>query len=295
MEELKINLYEIKDKELFSTCMNLYLVKTNARKAMLIESMNFKSENRKKNLDFIFSLVLKYNLLAIVENYEFGRYLVANINNMVEYLNELKIKNSDVALGNILEFYCSDHDYGNKEKERISVNINGNFPNHGVTNLIAFVCEKEKTNTEELKGHVEKIVNKIRRVLKEEIFYQLNEEGGYGERVGMLRVWNIEYINKNIGSYSDDIFNEWCPDSILGKVFSEHIMTGDNSLQEFYYQLWHSNFLNIGKILMEKGYDGETVNNIICKIDKDFFRSLKLKDVNINRLNSFLMHRNKKL
>ena len=287
MEELKINLDEIRDKELFSTCINLYLVKTNARKATLIESMNFKAENRKKDLDFVFSLVLKYNLLAIVENYEFGRYLVTNINSMVEYLKELEINNPDVALGNILEFYCSDHDYGNMEKERITVNINGNFPTHGITNLMTFVCEKEKINIEELKKHADKIVKKFRSVLKQEIFYQINEQSSYGERVRMLQVWNIDYINKNIESYLDDIFNEWCPNSTLEKIFVEHIKKGDNSLQKFYYELWNSNFLKIGDKLMGKGYNGEAVNNIIYNLDKDFFRK-KSKDVNINELKKFI-------
>lgn len=283
MEELD----EIKDKELFGTCVNLYLVKTNARKAMLIESMNFKAESRKEDLDFVFSLVLKYNLLGLVEDREFGRYLITTVDNMVDYLNELKIKNPDILLGNILEFYCSDHDYGNKEKERISINISGKFPNHGITNLIAFICEKEKTNIKELEKHVDKITRKIQAVLKEEIFYQINEESTYSERVNMLQIWNLDYINKNMESYLDDISNEWCPNSILGKYFSEHIKTGNNSLQDFYYQLWRSNFLNIGSTLMGKGYDGETVNNIIYKMDRDFFQT-KLKDVNINKLKIFV-------
>lgn len=140
--------------------INIFLVFKGARDACLLESANCDD----CDMNEMIKLSVLNGLVAVLENEEYKRWLIAKPKIIQKYLSD-EYKD-DITLATLLNFKCVGHDYANDTIERIYYHIDVVCSNNGNYYLnLAEVCELSKIKKHELKKFVIKKVKKLKKVL----------------------------------------------------------------------------------------------------------------------------------
>jgi hypothetical protein len=188
--------------KLFSIFINILLVYTNARLATLIEWNDFEPDERKHAEEVVKEVLKDLKLESFVDPFADYRIFVIKKN---------KVKHIDTQedIGNLLEFYCSGHDFDNQDKYRIGGSI------YEITTdeiIYAEVCETnriEESNFEDSLAHKVKMFDEAMKKLDlpyRFVYYIKN----YIPRNELINNYkNKEYVKQNLGEYSSLLFNDF--------------------------------------------------------------------------------------
>ena len=225
-----------KNNDIYDFLFNLLLVNYGARKAYLLESVEFGDK-----ISDILEL-LKFSDFSIEKDIlsieDYPRYWITK--------DKLKhIPEHDEEIGHLLGMKNPGGNYGDSKNKRVYLTIIEEKTNTVVKAEILMGDKNDKDN----KLHAKSDVNKFNKVMRDlnlpyKFIYKLEQDDGTIIRFEEMKRKNIKYIKKNRILYRDDLYNN--ADDYISKLFISSI--NDKKLFSKYLPL----FMYVYQIINEE-------------------------------------------
>jgi len=272
------------DLNTFEDLLNIFLVYKKARKACLIEDSNIifmynhNKEKIKKHKELVLEAIKKFNLIGT--QVEAGT-LISTPEGMKDYFDSLKVLSGEIAMGRILGFYCTGHNFRNENQDRISGTISVSLKkderkdeNKELT--IVEVCEKEKLDIEQFKKFLYEKAEKIRSVLSLEKYeVNIKLENIFSLSTLQKNLKDFSFVKKHISEYKNIFANYWgFPTSKLEDFFVECVSTENKKFLPFWEKFWNIYVMSERMIKLSKKIPPKETEELIEKIDNIFMANL---------------------
>jgi hypothetical protein len=194
-----------KDSDLFQYILNIFLVFADVRDGTLIEYNNLKNDKKRIEAKTIIN-----NFVEFLNTNSKDKLVQCHTSldyRIMITKNQSKLFNKDENIGEILNFICIGHDYGNDKVDRLSIHIKEKTTN---CDIYSESCEFSKID---IKNITEIFTERIKKwniaTAKYNLPYEFEfyTKDNISQITRLRNIDNKSYIEKNKNDYINDLYN----------------------------------------------------------------------------------------